>query len=69
MSEVNSERDRLIIEMHSDLKHLVKNFDGHILLDDKRQQEITQKIDFHQRIVYGGIGIVVAIEFAMRLMK
>lgn len=69
MSQSEIDRDRMITEMHSDLKHLVKNFDAHTVQDDTRQKEITGKIEFHQKIIYCGIGVIAFIEFFSRVIK
>ena len=61
-------RDK-IIETHSDIKYLIKAFGEHIMSDDKRHAEISKKIEFHQKVIYGGVGILAAIELLNKILK
>ena len=62
-------RDVLLAEIHADVKNLVKNFEAHVIDDKETAKEIKNTIDFHQKIVYGGIGILGAIEVIGRFVK
>lgn len=53
----------ILIEIKGDVKHLVNTLKDHIISDDKVQKEIKSNLDFHQKIVYGGIGILGFVEF------
>ena len=61
-------RDK-VIETNADVKYLIKNFNDHVVLDDKRQIEVTSKLEFHQKIVYGGVGILAAVELLTKFIK
>lgn len=63
------ERDRLLTELHADMKYLVKTMDAHVLLDEKRFEEVRDKIEFHQKMVYGFIGIIGFVEVLLRFTK
>lgn len=69
MSQFDSDIYQKIIETHTNVSNLVKTFDAHVILDDKRETEIKEKLDFHQKIVYGGVGIIVAVEFISKIFK
>lgn len=77
MSEWNGEERRkmnqldhdLLIEIHSDIKHIASDLKDHVLLDDSRQLEIKSKLEFHQKVLYGIIGIVGFIELASKFIK
>jgi len=58
-----------IIETHTNVANLVKTFDAHVILDDKRDVEIRNRLEFHQKIVYGGIGIVVFVEVISKFIQ
>lgn len=59
----------LLIEIKNDVKHIVSSLKDHIDNDDKIQKEIKSDLKFHQKILYGGIGIVGFIEFIRGWIK
>lgn len=59
----------LIIEIHTDLRHMVKNFDNHVKEDSEKFNNINGKIDFQQKIIYGMMGALVIVEFILKVMK
>ena len=61
-------RDK-IMETHGDVKHLVKNFEAHVIDDATNNKEIKGKLEFHQKVIYGGIGILGAIELISKFVK
>ena len=67
--EVYQKRDIMLAEIHSDVKNLVKNFESHLIDDKETAKDIRDKIEFHQKIVYGGIGILGAIEVLSKFIK
>lgn len=56
-------------EMHGDVKHLVTSLKHHVEEDEKVQGEIKRDLEFHQKLVYGGLGIVAFIEFIRPFFK
>ena len=69
MSQDWIERDRLLSETHSDVKHLVEWSKAHTADDDKRFKEVKADIETGKKLVWGGAGIIVALEFVMKLFK
>ena len=66
MSQPDIERDRLISEMHSDVKHLVKNFDTHILDDKEAFKSIRGQLQWVNRIVFIGIGGLAVLKYFIK---
>ena len=56
--KMNSELRDIVIEVRNDVKHIITELGTHIKQDDKIQTEIKKDLLFHQKIVYGCIGIV-----------
>lgn len=69
MNESERKRDAIMGEVHSDIKYLVKTMDAHVVLDDKRFDEVKGKLEFHQKIVYGCIGVFSAVEILFKFFK
>ena len=59
----------LITEMHTDIKHLVKTVESHMIQDDVRFKKIDEDNDFLKKVVYGGIGIIIFVEFLTKFIK
>lgn len=59
----------LLIEIHSDLRNFLKNFENHLREDRENFAEINKKLDFQQKIVYGGMGILLFVEFIVKVIK
>lgn len=59
----------LLIEIKSDVKHIREWTGVHDDKDDRRFAKVEKDLDFHRKIVYGGMGIVVFIEFIMKFVN
>ena len=68
-SERRKDNNEILVEIHSDLKHLVKSYDGHIQDDKNNFGEINKKLEFQQKIVYAGMGILLFVEFIIKAVK
>ena len=66
---MDKETLKIIIETHNDVKHIVKKIDEHIVLDENRFKKINEDNDFLKKIVYGGIGILIFVEFIIKAIK
>ena len=69
MSPSDVERDRLLTEVHSDIKHLVKWTEAHAMDDKENFRELRKSQEFIKKVVYGGIGVIAFIEFISRFIK
>lgn len=70
------ERDRLLSEVHSDIKHVIEWTKTHTKMDDDRHGDNLNKFDkinasvaFHSKIIYGALGIVGFIEVVSKFLK
>ena len=66
----------LLIEIANDLKHMINWSRDHDTLDTSRflaqKQELNdqkKEINFHNKIVYGGLGIFLFVEFVIKFVK
>ena len=66
MSDDWIKRDRILSEVHADVKHLIVKLEDHVKQDDKIQGEIKRDLMFHQKIVYGLVGVFLFIEFVLK---
>ena len=64
-----NENNNLLVEIHSDLRHLVKSYDKHIEEDKQNFSSIGNKVEFQQKITYGGLGIILFVEFITKFIK
>ena len=64
----NDDHD-VLIEIKTDVKHIVSSLERHIKDDDIIQKQIKNDLLFHQKIVYGGVGIVGFIQFLSLVAK
>lgn len=69
MNQDQIERDRLLTEVHSDMKHLVSWSQKHDKNDDDRFEAISHDIEWGKKIIWMAVGIVIFIEFMSRLIK
>lgn len=69
MTEDWIERDRLLTEVHSDMKHLVKWSKDHNDDDNRRFALVTKEIEVGKKVLWGGVGVLAAVEFIMKLIK
>ena len=69
MNQDQINRDRLLTEVHSDMKHIVTWAKKHDVDDDSRFANIRKDIEVGKRVVYGAIGALVVIEFIIKIVK
>lgn len=67
--EVYQKRDLILTEIHNDVKHLVKNFDAHVIEDKQLAEKLQKKLEWQSKILYMGLGAVALIEFGARFFK
>jgi len=67
--EMSSSDHDLLIGISGDVKHIREWTDVHDKKDDSRFAKVERDLEFHRKIVYGGIGIVVFVEFIMKFLK
>lgn len=63
------ERDRLLTEVHSNVSHLVTWAKEHTAEDDTRFKEVKADIELGKKVLYGALGIFVAVEFLAKLIN
>ena len=63
------ERDRLLSEVHSDMKHMVKWAQEHNEDDNKRFALVYKEIELGKKVLWGCAGVLVTIEFLIKLIK
>lgn len=54
--EIYKKRDQMFYEMHSDIKHLVRNFDSHVAEDQHSFEAIKKDIESINIRMAGWIG-------------
>lgn len=59
----------LLQQIANDLKHVVKWVEKHDLDDTKRFDKVEKEMEFGKRILYGGVGIIVFVEFVFKFIK
>ena len=69
MNQDQIDRDRLLTETHSNVKHIADWCESHDKKDDARFMKVERDIDGGKRIVWGATGIFVAVEFITRFLK
>ena len=69
MNQDQVERDRLLTEVHADVKHIVDWSKKHDLNDDARFKKITDEVDWIRRIIYGCVGVFIFVEFMVKVIK
>lgn len=67
--KMDSDQRDLIIEMHTDMKHMVKWTEAHDLKDDTRFDKIDKSNKWRDKLLYGALGIIAFIEFVTRFIK
>ena len=63
------ERDRLLTEVHSDVKHIVKWSIDHNKEDNDRFAVVTKEIESGKKILWGGVGIIGFLQLVSRFIK
>lgn len=67
--ELYRKRDEMRGEMYADIKHMVKWTETHDQKDDERFEKIDKKLAIVDKLIYGGVGVIVFVEFVMKLTK
>ena len=66
----NGSKDHdLLTRIDANLTNFMVNFQRHVEEDAKQFKSQSDKLEFHQKIVYGGMGIVAAFEVWARFAK
>lgn len=63
------ERDRMLTEVHSDVKHIADWAKKHDIDDTTRFALINKEIESGKKILWGGIGIIAFIELFSKFIK
>lgn len=58
-----------MMEMHTDLKHMVKWAEEHDKSDDSRFDSMNKKVDWVSKIAYMGLGGLAVIQFIIQNIK
>ena len=69
MNQFDQEIYQKIIETHTNVNNLVKNFESHVETDDNRFTEMKGTIEFHKKIIYGCLGVVFTLEFLSKFLN
>lgn len=69
MNQDQIDRDRLLTEIHSDMKHILNWSEKHDASDDKRFKEVNLKTDWTIRIACMGIGGLVVLQFILKILR
>ena len=69
MNQDQINRDRLLTEVHSDMKHIVSWAKKHDVDDNDRFASIHKDIDNGKKVIYGAAGVIVFIEFITKVIK
>lgn len=59
----------LLQQIANDVKHIVDWSEKHELTDEKRFAKVDSSLEFGKKILYGGIGIIVFLEFMFKAIK
>lgn len=63
------ERDRLLSEVHSDVKHIAEWAKKHDEDDTKRFALINKEIESGKKVLWGGVGIIAFLELFSKFFK
>ena len=63
------ERDRLLTEVHSDVKHIAEWAKKHDVEDIARFSLVTKEIEVGKKVLWGGVGILAFIEIVTKFFK
>lgn len=69
MNQDQVDRDRLLTEVHSDVKHIVLWSKKHDEDDTERFEELNKRVRWAEKMLYGAIGVFVMIEFLFKAIK
>ena len=65
---MNQDDHDIIIEIRNDLKHLMSFVKTHVEDDSTRFTRIDKKLEFQDKIIYGAVGVVVFIQFIIKVI-
>lgn len=63
MSQDSIERDRILSEVHADVKHIMKWTQDHEERDNVRFEKIEKGMVWQNKILYGLVGVYVFVQF------
>ena len=66
---MSSEDHDILIEIRRDVKNLIQNFESHTKDDKEQFKIIARENEWTKKILYGGIGVVVFVEFVMKFIQ
>jgi hypothetical protein len=69
MNQDQIERDRLLTEVHSDVRHIVDWSKKHDDQDTIRFDSMDKRLKWAEKIGYGFIGVIVFIEFLSKILN
>lgn len=69
MNQDQINRDRLLSEVHSDVKHILKWSEDHTKEDAERFDSIDKRIKWAEKILYGALGVFLFVEFLVKFSK
>lgn len=67
--KVDLEIRDMIIETRNDVKHMVSWAKEHNEDDNRRFALVTKEIEVGKKVLWGGVGVLAAVEFIMKLIK
>jgi len=62
------ERDRLLSEVHTDMKHLVEWAKSHDKSDNEKFKVIGDRVSWIEKVAYTGIGGIVVLNVVLKLI-
>lgn len=66
---MNQEDHDLLLEIKGDVKHFMSILSNHFEDDRIKFERIEKDTEFHNKIVYGCIGVIVFMEFVLKFIK
>ena len=63
------ERDRMLTEVHNDVRHIADWAKKHDIDDVNRFAKVTSEIDNGKKVLWGGVGMIAFIEFFAKFLK
>ena len=59
----------LLIKINSNVENLLNNFSDHLKDDKESFAKVAKNQEFSNKIIYGGIGVIVFVEFITKVIK
>ena len=69
MNQDQIDRDRMLTEVHTDVRHIVLWSKAHDEKDDDRFDSIQKKVDWTMKICYMGIGALAVINTLLKFIN